>query len=205
MARRLAGLGSGGAIALLACGAVASTSAAAPVAAAKPPKLVTAHRFAPKLHGVLKPGASVGSARLGVRVFPNASHGFALALVRNVTYPAATVDGGKSWKIDGPPLHVPAAQAPLVVTQVGAHKRTYFAWGGPTGGNVVDVTPDAGKHWFAASLGGLVLSVVATSTGHLIASVQAPTGAKGLQAANWVCVSRDQGRHWRLNTRFGGF
>jgi hypothetical protein len=165
---------------------------------------VTGHRIsAPQ--GALKPGKVVSSARLGVRVFANANHGFALALVSDATYPAATTDGGRTWKIDGPPLHLNAAQAPLVVTQVGAHKSTYFAWGGPGGGNVVDVTPDAGRHWWQAFLGGFVLSVVSTFNGHLVASVQSPAGGRGQQAQNSVYVSKDAGHHWRLTTKFGSF
>lgn len=172
------------------------------MAVAAVPSLVTAHRIStPK--GALKPGKTVASARLGVRVFTSASNGFALANVADAQYPAATSNGGKTWKIDGPPLHVNAAQAPLVVTQVGAHKRTYFAWGGPGGGNVVDVTPDAGAHWWQAFLGGLVLSVVATPNGHLVASVQSP--AAGSKAQNSVYVSKDGGHHWRLSTKFGSF
>jgi hypothetical protein len=186
-----------------AAAATASTTRA--TAAALPPKLITGHVITSSAQGVLKRGAVVSSGRLGVRVFPSAGRGFALATVADVTYPAATVNGGRTWKIDGPPFHLPAAQAPLVVTQVGAYKSTYFAWGGPGGGNVADVSPDAGKHWWGASLGGIVLSVVATFNGHLVASIQNPVGTKGLQSSNWVYVSKDGGRHWRLTTRFGGF
>ena len=184
--------------------AIAVCAVAASVAAGSVPSLVTAHKIStPK--GALKPGKTVGSARLGVRVFANASNGFALANVADATYPAATTDGGRTWKIDGPPLHINAAQAPLVVTQVGAHKRAYFAWGGPGGGNVVDVTPDAGKHWWQAFLGGLVLSVVSTPNGHLVASTQSPAGSNGQGTQNSVYVSKDGGHHWRLSTKFGSF
>jgi hypothetical protein len=185
--------------------ATASTGSVTGAAAASPPKLITAQLIKSSAKGVLKRGAAVSSSRLGVRVFPSASRGFALATVKNVTYPAATVNGGRTWKIDGPPFHLPAAQAPLVVTQVGARKNTYFAWGGPQGGMVADVSPDAGKHWWQASLGGIVLSVAATFNGHLVASVQNPIGSKGLQTQNLVYVSKDGGRHWRLSTRFGAF
>jgi hypothetical protein len=194
-------LGAGG----LAAAATASTPRVTAAPAASPPKLITAQAIKSSAKGVLKRGAIVGSARLGVRVFANASHGFALATVKNVTYPAATVNRGRTWKIEGPPFHLPAAQAPLVVTQVGAHQSTYFAWGGPQGGMVADVSPDAGKHWWGASLGGIVLSVVATFNGHLVASIQNPVGANGGQASNLVYVSKDGGRHWRLSTRFGAF
>ncbi len=174
-------------------------------AAASPPKLITAHLIKSSVRGVLKPGQNVSSGRLGIRVFPSASRGFALAMVRNVTYPAATTNGGRTWKIDGPPFHLPAAQGPLVVTQVGAYNNTYFAWGGPGGGNFADVSADAGKHWWAASLGGVVLSVVTTFNGHLVASIQNPVGTRIARSSNWVYVSKDSGRHWRLSTRFGSF
>jgi hypothetical protein len=194
----------GAAIAVGAIAASAGGAALTPAAAASVPTLVTGRGIAtPK--GALKPGKAVSSARLGVRVFANATHGFALAMVSDATYPAATSNGGQTWKIDGPPLHLNAAQAPLVVTQVGAHRRTYFAWGGPGGGNVVDVTPDAGKHWWQAFIGGFVLSVVSTGNGHLVASVQSPTGPNGRQAQNSVYVSKDGGHHWRLSTQFASF
>jgi hypothetical protein len=193
------------ALAIVGLTAAATASTTRPTAAASPPKLITAHLIKSSVKGVLKPGANVSSARLGVRVFPSGSRGFALATVRNVTYPAATVDGGRAWKIDGPPFHLPAAQAPLVVTQVGAHNNMYFAWGGPGGGNFADVSPDAGRHWWAASLGGVVLSVVATFNGHLVASIQNPVGTRIARSSNWIYVSKDSGRHWRLSTRFGSF
>ena len=42
----------------------------------------------------------------------------------------ATSDGGKTWKTDGPALHLHAAQAPLAVVFIGAlNRKTVFAWG----------------------------------------------------------------------------
>ena len=187
----------------LGAGSVSAVTTASATAAT--PKLITARLIRSGARGVLKPGKVVSQARLGVRVFTNSSRGFALATISGVTYPAATVDGGATWKIDGPPFHLPAAQAPLVVTQIGAQKNTYFAWGGPQGGMVADVSPDAGKHWWQAELGGIVLSVVATFNGHLAASVQNPVGVSGVRASTLVYVSNDGGRHWRLSTRFGAF
>jgi hypothetical protein len=146
----------------------------------------------------------VGSRTLGVRVFPNARHGFALANVNDGQYPAATASGGAKWRIDGPVLHVNAAQAPLVVTQVGAAApATYFAWAGPGGGNAVDVTTDAGKHWRQALLPGVPLAVV--HSGQLSAFVQVPTTSSATPKAEiWVYVSKDGGRHWHYTNRFIG-
>ena len=151
--------------------------------------------------GALRWGTVVRSATLGQRVFPDARHGFALADVGGGQYPATTSDGGTTWRVDGPPLHVNAAQAPLVVLQVGAANRhTFFAWGGPGGGQSVDVTSDAGKHWFRALLGDVVMAVVADPNGRLVAFAQVATGSTGATAATWVYVSRDGGRHWHYST-----
>jgi hypothetical protein len=121
-----------------------------------------------------------------------------------VTYPAATVSGGRTWRVNGPALHLPAAQAPLVVTQVGAaSSRKYFAWGGPEGGQAVDVTSDGGKHWWGAILGDAVLAVVAGQDGRLIAFAQAFAPSSSSRALTWVYISRDGGRHWRYNTQLG--
>jgi hypothetical protein len=152
--------------------------------------------------GTLKPGSLVKSADLGLRVFPNAKHGFALADVGQAQYPAATVDGGKIWRTDGPALHLNAAQAPLVVQEVGAaNQRTFFAWGG---GQVVDVTSDAGKHWYRAILGDVVMAVVSPANGQLVAFAQTATGS-GSTAVTWVYVSKDGGRQWHYSDSLGGF
>ena len=113
---------------------------------------------------------------------------------------------GHSWRIDGPPLHVNAAQAPLVVGQVGAaNQQTFFAWGGPGGGPSVDVTSDGGKHWYRALLGDLVMAVVSIphSTGQLVAFAQVlPNGSK--TATTWMFVSKDHGREWHYSSSLGG-
>ena len=100
-------------------GASASTAASRALPA---PSSVTA-TLIPKSAVGLQPGAVVRSASLGERVFPTAKDGFALAGVGGAyagTYPAASVDAGKVWQVDGPPLYVAAADAPAVVSQVGA-------------------------------------------------------------------------------------
>ena len=151
----------------------------------------------------------VKSSALGVRVFANASAGFALANIgggNGGTYPAASRNGGKSWQIDGPPFWVPAADAPAVVTQVGvANSKTFFAWGGPgSGGEVVDVTSDAGAHWYGAALAGAELeAVVAGPKGELIAFTQTLPGSSS-KAVTWVYVTADGGRHWQFSTSLAG-
>ena len=136
-------------------------------------------------------GARVRPSTLGVRVFVDGRHGFALANLRrfNADYPAATVDGGRTWRVDGPHFHVAAANAPAVVTQVGAGGRsTYFAYGGPGGGNLVVVSTDRGRHWWRAFLAGSVPAVV-YSGGELVAFTNLPGPG--------AYVSKDGGKHWR--------
>lgn len=166
------------------------------------PATVTAKELSVPRRGPDRPGTIVGSSALGVRVFPNARHGFALANVNGGQYPAATGNGGATWRIDGPVLHADAAQGPLAVTQVGAARpSTYFAWAGPGGGSAVDVTTDAGKHWWRALLPGVPLAVV--HNGELSAYVEVPTtSAPNPKAEIWVYVSKDGGRHWRSTDRW---
>jgi hypothetical protein len=140
----------------------------------------------------------VSSASLGQRVFPNANTGFALAHVSGAEYPAATADGGKTWKTDGPALHLDAAEAPLAIVDVGAaNARTFFAFGG---GQVVDVTADGGRSWWQTLVGDVALAVVPRLAGGLSAVAQ---DASGANAVTVVYVSTDGGRHWRLSRNLG--
>jgi hypothetical protein len=179
--------------------AVASAPSGRPPAiatASNRPATVTAKQLPPSSHSPLSPrGTIVSSSKLGVRVFVNAKSGFALATLTKgggATYPAATVNGGKSWRIDGSEFHVAAADAPDVVTQLGvASPATYFAYGGPAGGNSVDVSADGGKHWWRAYLGGAVYAVVSSVAAPRAHELIAFTHLPG------VYVSADGGRHWR--------
>jgi hypothetical protein len=170
-------------------------------ASAAPPHTITARHLKPR-HGTLRPGTPVRASKaFGVRVFVSPSRGFALVDTGGAQYPAATVDGGRTWRTDGPALHVNAADAPESVLDIGAANRhTVFAYGG---GQVVDVTSDGGKHWWQALLGDDVLSVVSFGN-RLIAVAQDATGT-GSSAQTVVYVSRDGGRHWHLNNKLGAF
>jgi hypothetical protein len=118
--------------------------------------------------------------------------GFALAGVGQAQYPAATFNGGRTWRTSGPALHLNAAQAPLGVSEVGALSRqVYFAAGG---GEAVDATPDGGKHWYRALFNGGVLSVVGRG-GRLLAMIASNEASR--PAVNWVYGSNDGGRHWQ--------
>src|SRR5437764_6497034 len=111
---------------MLALGAVALGSTVVGVSAASaagPRKTVKSSRINSR-PGTLAQGTLVSSATLGQRVFTDALNGFALANTGGAQYPAATSDGGVTWRTDGPALHVNAAQAPLAVTNIGAASRT---------------------------------------------------------------------------------
>jgi hypothetical protein len=179
-----------------------SAAAPRPVAtAATPPKTVAAMRIT-RRSGTLAPGTKVGSADLGHRCFVDAKHGFALASVGQAQYPAATKNGGKTWKTDGPALHIDAAQAPLSVTDIGAAtQKTVFAYGS---GQVIDTTSDGGKNWYGALFDGLVMAVVSGPGGHLVAFVDGSSSGTGEGGVTWQYVSKNGGRSWRYDTAIGG-
>jgi hypothetical protein len=182
-------------------GALGATVAASAAATPTPPATVNAQLIT-RQPGTVRVGTKVGSRGLGQRVFVNAKDGFALGAVGQAQYPAASTDGGATWKTTGPALHVNAAQAPLSVTHVGAAgRRTYYYFGS---GQVVDATGDGGKHWWRAFLGDVVLAVVPGPSGELVAIAQKALGT-GNTAATWVYVSKDGGKVWRYDSALGGF
>ena len=132
-------------------------------------------------------------------MFVDATHGFALVNGDQAQYPAATTDGGLTWRTDGPALHVDAAQGPLAVTEIGAlNRRTIFAYGG--GGNVVDVTTDGGRHWRRALWGdGTPMAVVSNFKGQLVAFVDLFGSGSSANGPTWQYVSRDGGRTLALH------
>jgi hypothetical protein len=184
-----------GSSAILAGFSSASNRPAAAVALSSP-GTVTARQIPPSsTRFFLQPGKIISSSDLGVRVFVNDHDGVALnsgMSLKGVTYPIATVNAGKTWRIDGPALHIPAANGPDAVTQVGAAgPTTYFVYGGPAGANSVDVSADGGKHWYRAYLGGAVGAVV-DSNGELFAF----TGTPG------AYHSKDGGQVWHYSESF---
>lgn len=172
----------------------------ATAAVPQPPRIVTASPITAQ-PGTVRVGTNVSSRNLGERVFIDNRHGFALGAVGQAQYPVTTVDGGKTWRTDGPALHVNAAQAPLAVSQIGVlNRHTYFAFGA----QVVDVTNDLGKHWWRAFLGDIVMAVVPGGVGQLVAFAQASLPGSGPGAVNWQYVSRDGGLHWHYDANLGG-
>ena len=149
------------------------------------------------------PGTVVPSSEVfGDRVFLNGREGVALADSGNAQYPALSTNGGRVWRIDGPPLHVDAADGAEAVGSVGiADPRTFFAFGS----SVVDVTTDAGRTWWETYLGDDVVAVVPNLHNELVAYVEHSVSNAHLNpAATLQYVSRDGGRQWRYSTDFAG-
>jgi hypothetical protein len=182
-------------------GAAAGSTPAGALAAAPAQKTVTATLIARPGH-TLAPGSSVsGSKIFGQRVFVNGTHGFALVDTGQAQYPAATTNGGKTWKTDGPALHLNAAQAPLAVVDIGAAgQNTAFAWGT---GQVIDATSNGGKQWYRAIFQGLPVAVVKNPQGHLVAFVDG-SGSGSSSGTTWQYVSKDGGKSWHYDTTIGG-
>jgi hypothetical protein len=177
--------------------AMASSAAAAP----SPQKTVKASLLK-RRPNTLAPGTSVKSSQLGHRLFVNGNDGFALANTNQAQYPAATTNGGKTWRTDGPALHVNAADAPAVVLNIGAAgRKTIFAYGG---GQALDTTADGGKHWYGALFNGLVMAVVQGASGHLVAFIDGSTSGTSSAGAIWQYVSTNRGRTWNYDTTTGG-
>jgi hypothetical protein len=179
-------------VALLGPGFALTTDALTTAAAntPKPPKTVKATQIV-RQSGTLAPGSNIASGKVtGQRTFTTASRGFALATVDQADYAVTTSDAGKTWKTDGPALHVAALQAPLSVSFIGAvNRNVVFAWGG---GQVIDTTNNGGKTWYRALFTiGSPVAVAHDFTGHLLAFVQ----SSGSSTVEYV--SKDGGRSWR--------
>lgn len=194
------------AVMLSACGVLSASHRARPSSAsapsnASPPKTVAARRLRPAASAGLRPGTAVRRDFTGVRVFATSRVGFAITDLPRATggtYPVVTLNGGRTWRIDGPVLHVPAAQGPLAVSQAAVlGPKIYFAWCGACN-MVIDVTPDAGMHWWQTFMPGEVLAVVGgpDPRAGLMAIIEGPTSASnGRGASVWVYSSTD-GRRW---------
>lgn len=146
-------------------------------------------------------GTVVPLKDLTTRAFVNRDRGFALANLPNgETYPAATGDGGRKWRIDGPVFHIPAANGAAVVALAGAAPpRTYFAFGG---GSVVDLTTDGGTHWWVALLGEDVIAVVPGPGPRQLVAVAQNQSPNGSKVATVVYGSTDGGLHWHRTHSF---
>jgi BNR/Asp-box repeat len=174
--------------------------AGASVAAAAGPQQTVNGTLISRPANTLAPGTTVAASEVyGNRVFIDANRGCALVQNGQAQYPAATTDGGKTWKTNGPALHVNAAQAPLAVAFIGAGgTKKIFAWGG---GQVIDATPDGGAHWYRATFTGLPVAVLKNPKGNLVAFVDGQTGSSSVATQY---VSKNGGKTWKLDNTIGG-
>jgi BNR/Asp-box repeat len=186
-------------VSILLVSAVALGAGASVAAAAGPQQTVTG-TLINRAANTLAPGTTVAASEVyGNRVFIDANRGYALVQNGQAQYPAATTDGGKTWKTNGPALHVNAAQAPLAVAFIGAGgTKKIFAWGG---GQVIDATPDGGAHWYRATFTGLPVAVLKNPNGRLVAFVDGQTGSSSVATQY---VSKNGGKTWKLDNTIGG-
>jgi hypothetical protein len=196
---------------VMGCGGAAKSAKTRVEAVAKsirPPRTVEARPFGSTIHGMLRPGTRVSRSFSGRRAFANRRDGFALgnlmAAEGGPMYPLATTDGGKVWRTAGPAVDLPVAQGGIAVAQAGVvGARTWFMCCGLN--TVVDVTPDAGKHWWQAFLPGEVITVVAGTPSfagpkaRLVAIVR-PFATVHSHQRLWIYVSTD-GRLWRYDPK----
>jgi hypothetical protein len=179
----------------LATTALAATAAAAGIGVASaaprtPAKTVNGTVFTRS--GSITPGTKVAGG--GTRILIGATAGWKLASTKQAQYAAVTTDGGKTWRIASPALHIDAADAPQSVTQIGARSaKVAYAFGG---GQVADVTSNGGKTWYSALFQGTVTAVVPGFGSELLAYV----AGFGSSSAPSQYVSKNGGKTWKLTT-----
>lgn len=177
--------------------------AATPAATApRPPHRLTAQHLRPRPAAVPR-GTTVKQADMfSTRVFANASVGFALVNLDSAQYPARSLDSGGTWRIDGPQVHVNAADGAEGVEFVGvAGARTFYTYGT----EAVDVTTDGGRTWWETFLGELVVAVVPGPRNSLLAYVQQQLDPNSsLAAVTWQYISHDGGHHWAYSPSVDG-
>jgi hypothetical protein len=134
------------------------------------------------------------------RAFADARHGYALALIDSGTYPTRTATAGRTWRVDGPVFHINAAQGGLGVGEIGVASDTIaFAWGGVTPDTVINVTTDAGKHWWRAFMPGLVL-FVGREGARLVANVYGSVTQGHAKHTGLWAYQTTTGRRWTYAT-----
>jgi hypothetical protein len=150
--------------------------------------------------GTQRPGTVLKSSMIfSTRVYSSDRHGFALANANSADYPVLTTNGGATWKIAGPALHVDAANAPATVASVGVSgAQTDYAYGS----GAIDVTGNGGATWYQVFPEGNVTAVVTGAHG-LAAYVQA-LNAQGIATGVYQYVSTDGGRRWTLSNQIDG-
>lgn len=118
-------------------------------------------------------------------------------------YPARTLDGGKTWEINGAWFGNPTADAENSVETIGgASSQVAWAWDRPPRdpSQALFTTIDGGQHWYRTVWQGIVTSIGQGSNGDLVARVapltfevnhkEVPSGSPG------VYMSTDGGSTW---------
>ena len=179
--------------------AVADASGHTRAAANAMPKTMTGQVIKAR-SGTLARGTALRSGTIfSTRVFRNDADGFALASQKQADYPVLSTNGGKTWTIAGPALHVDAANAPSAVASIGVDgAKTDYAYGS----GAIDVTGNGGVTWYQVFPEANVTAVVAGARG-LAAYVQA-LNAQGTVSGVYQYVSTDGGRHWTLSNEIDG-
>jgi hypothetical protein len=157
--------------------------------------------------GILPPGTPLPVADIHRRASATREVIFALATVSSqdgsvgTGYPAISTDAGRSWRIDGPASSGGPAAGASAVSDVGAMSpETAYTWG--AFGNFVEVTMDAGRHWWVSAFGAGVCSVT-RHDGLLQARAFGLQPGPGGTTETFLYVSRNRGLTWTLQGRLG--
>jgi len=160
-----------------------------------------------KVDGILQPGTPVPVADIDVQAGANRETIFGLASVDShdgslgSTYPVISTDAGHSWRIDGPVFSSGPAAGAAAVSAVGTiSPGTVYDWG--AFGNFVEVTMDAGRHWWVSTFGAGVCSVT-LHDGLLQARAFGLQPGPGGELETFLYVSRNRGLTWTLQGRLG--
>jgi photosystem II stability/assembly factor-like uncharacterized protein len=122
------------------------------------------------------------------------------------TFPLKTVDGGRTWFVDGPAFFLPVADGAAAVGDMSAGSATEaYAYGGPEAGSSIVITTDGGKQWWRAWL-GQALVAVSQHGRDLWALAAGPTASSSVNSAPSMLLydSGDGGRTWTYRSTLSG-
>jgi hypothetical protein len=123
--------------------------------------------------------------KFGLATFPSSSQ----------TYPAISTNGGMTWRVDGPLLHVDALQGASMVASSGVlpPHGAYF-WG--RAGNVIWTTYDKGAHSWTAAFSAGVEDL--SSRNRTFEAVVFGAQVRGTALQRFLYVSTNSGKTWKL-------
>lgn len=147
-------------------------------------------------------GTSVRLDEVGDMEFASRRVGYALGGPQGSTFPLKTTNGGRNWFVDGPAFFLPIADGAAAVGDLAvASPGEAYAYGG--GGSNVVVSTDAGKRWWRAFLGQVVVSVAQRGS-DIWALAGGPTGAVDAPPAILLYDSSNGGRSWTYRSTLSG-